>query len=70
MFTLQIPEYFNEEGGTGSLLDMSSSGLESSNKTERFLIHLRFACSMNQCMSFIKLAMFQGVQGQYPTNAG
>ena len=70
MFALQIPEYFNEEGGTGSLLDMSSSGLESSNKTERFLIHLRLACSRNQCMSSIKLAMFQGVQGQHPTNAG
>ena len=36
-----IPEYLEDPCGTGNLLDMSSSGLESSNKTERFLIHLR-----------------------------
>ena len=36
-----IPEYLKDPCGTGNLLDMSSSGLESSNKTERFLIHLR-----------------------------
>ena len=41
LITDHIAEYLNIPDGTGNLLDMSSSGLESSNKTERFLIHLR-----------------------------
>ena len=58
LITDHIAEYLNIPDGTGNLLDMSSSGLESSNKTERFLIHLRSVSW--DCNSFKFLAYISG----------
>ena len=59
-----LPKIYQNQNGTGSVLDLSSSGLESSNKTERHLLHHRtLKTSLKRCLSDLIRASY--LRGTY-----